>query len=349
LLDFFSRPYLFSLELDWQLISKLSQIDRYDAAWSSIERQEGDLLKQLRTIATIKSVASSTRIEGSDLSNEEVEDFLKNIDITKIENRDEQEVLGYFEALEIITESYEDISITESSIKALHNVLMKHSEKDAWHKGNYKKHSNAVEATLADGTRQIVFKTTDAGFATDNAMEDVISWYSKDNETHIFIKCAILVYEFLSIHPFQDGNGRMSRLMTTLLLLRCNYKWIQYISFEHEVESRKSEYYNVLRSCQAKRPNENIDEWINFFIDCVINIQIQLLQKLNLSGIQNALTLNENSILKFIENKASSKSSEIAKKLNIPLPTVKATLAKLTEKRMIVKNGVGKSTYYTRR
>src|SRR5436190_17457107 len=105
--------HIFRLNLDWQLIFLISQIDRFDASWTSIERREKQSLKQLKSIATVRSVGASTRIEGSKLTDEEVDVLLKNIDITKLEDRDSQEVVGYFEALDIISEAYNDIQITE--------------------------------------------------------------------------------------------------------------------------------------------------------------------------------------------------------------------------------------------
>lgn len=168
--------------------------------------------------------------------------MLKEIDLTKIVDRDSQEVVGYFETLEIISESFQDIPISENSLKSLHNTLLKYSQKDKWHKGDYKQHSNAVEANLPDGTRQIIFQTTEAGFPTEDAMRELVNWYAADKETHPLVKCALFAYEFVSIHPFQDGNGRLSRLLATLLLLKNGYKWIEYVSFEHEIESRKTEY-----------------------------------------------------------------------------------------------------------
>ena len=212
--------YNFTINIDWALMNTLSQIDRFDASWSAVERREGQSLKQLKSIATIRSVGASTRIEGSKMSDEEVDALLKKIDITKLENRDEQEVVGYFETLDIIAESFKDIEITENNIKNLHNILMKHSQKDQWHKGNYKQHSNAVEANLPDGTKQIIFQTTEAGFPTEDAMRNLVAWYVADNTTPTLVKCALFTYEFLSIHPFQDGNGRLSRLISSLLLLK---------------------------------------------------------------------------------------------------------------------------------
>ena len=339
--------HTFKINLDWKLVGLISQIDRFDASWTSIEKKEGQSLKQLKSIATVRSVGASTRIEGSRMSDEEVEVLLNQIDITKLSDRDSQEVVGYFETLDLITESYENIDIKESSIKNLHNILMKHSQKDEWHKGNYKQHTNAVEASYPDGTKQIIFQTTEAGFATEDAMRALIDWYKKDKTTHPLVKCALFAYEFVSIHPFQDGNGRLSRLLSSLLLLKNGYNWIQYVSFEHEIENRKTEYYRVLRSCQAQRPNEDVTDWVNFFFDALKNIQNQLLNKLEKSGIETQLSPREKSIITFIGNNPGCKSGNIAKKLDIPSPTVKRILPELISKKLIEKHGTGPGTNYS--
>ena len=341
--------HTFTIDIDWKLIRLISQIDRFDASWTSIEKKEGQSLKQLKSIATVRSVGASTRIEGSKMSDEEVEVLLKEIDITKIEDRDSQEVVGYIETLDLITELYHDININESALKNLHNILVKHSEKDDWYKGDYKQHSNAVEAKLPKGTKQIIFQTTDAGFPTQDAMRLLINWYKKDNTTHPLVKCALFAYDFVSIHPFQDGNGRLSRLISTLLLLKHGYKWVQYVSFEHEIESRKTEYYRVLRNCQAQRPNENATEWVNFFLNALKNIQEQLMKKLDFKGIEAKLSPREKSILTFIDNNAGCKSGGIAKRLGIPSPTVKRILPELLKKNLIEKHGIGPGTNYSRK
>jgi len=342
-----SNIHTFLLDLNWKLINAISEIDRFDASWATVERQEGQSLKQLKSIATVRSVGASTRIEGSKMSDEEVETLLKNIDVTKLEDRDSQEVVGYFETLDIISESYPDIPINESNLKNLHSILMKHSQKDGWHKGDYKQHSNAVEANYPDGTKQIIFQTTEPGFATDDAMNALFEWYINDDETHPLVKSAIFSYEFVSVHPFQDGNGRLSRLLASLLLLQNGYKWIQYVSLEHEIESRKNEYYRVLRSCQANRPNENINEWIDFFFSALKNIQAQLMNKLETSGNEGSLSPREKSMITFIGNHAGCKSGEIAKKLDIPSPTVKRVLTDLVKRKLIIKHGAGSGTNYS--
>ena len=342
-----NNVYNLKIDVDWELINVISQIDRFDASWSTIEKKEGQSLKQLKSIATVRSVGASTRIEGSKMTDEEVTVLLKEIDITKLEDRDSQEVIGYFNAFDVISESFSEIEISENSIKNLHNILMRYSKKDEWHKGNYKQHSNAVQANFPDGTKQIVFQTTEAGFQTEDAMRNLIDWYNNDFVTHQLVKCCLFTYEFLSIHPFQDGNGRLSRLISSLLLLKNGYNWIQYVSFEHEIENRKPEYYRVLRSCQSQRPNENVSEWGNFFFDALKNIQEQLMQKLQQSGVETNLSPREKLIVTYIGNNPGCKSGEIAKKLGIPAPTIKRILPELMEKQLIEKHESGPKTNYS--
>lgn len=342
-----SNVHTFKIDLDWKLVALISDIDRFDSKWTAIERKEGQSLKQLKGIATVRSVGASTRIEGARMSDAEVDLFLKSIDITKLEDRDSQEVAGYFETLDLVSGSFKDIEIAESSIKNLHNILLKYSKKDEWHRGNYKQHSNAVEATNLDGIRQVVFQPTDAGLETEDSMRRLYEWYNNDIETPALIKCAAFTYEFLSIHPFQDGNGRLSRLISTLLLLKGGYGWIQYVSFEHEIESRKIEYYQVLRGCQAQRPNENITEWIIFFFSSLRNIQEQLMAKLEQSGVEAKLAPREKSIITLISTYPGSRSGNIAERLAIPVPTVKRILADLVKQGIIEKQGKGRGTTYT--
>ncbi len=339
--------YNFRLNIDWKLINLISGIDRFDANWKAIERKEGQSLKALKGIATVRSVGASNRIEGNKMSDEEVEVLLQKIDITKLSDRDAQEVVGYFEVLDLISVSYENINITESHIKSLHNSLMKYSARDKWHQGNYKLHSNAVEAIFHDGTRQIIFQTTESGFATEDAIRQLLNWYHSETEVHALVKIASLVYDFLSVHPFQDGNGRLSRLISTLLLLKNGYQWIPYVSFEHEIESRKIEYYQVLRTCQAQRPNEDITVWVQFFLNCLSNIQSQLMIKLQKSGIETQLSPKEKSIFMIIQNRPNLQSGEISERLGIPSPTVKRILSELCNKGLIEKQGSGRNVSYT--
>jgi Fic family protein len=341
--------HTFKLNLNFKILGLLSSIDRFGGEWVGIERREGhQTLKQLKSIATVHSVWASTRIEGSRMTNDEVREFIfNNIKIEKLVERDKQEVLGYFNVLDIISESYLDIDITENSLMNLHNQLMKYSDKDQYHKGKYKINTNSVEATHPDGTKTIIFNTTPPGIETQDAMRGLIEWYRNDNTTPPVIKSAIFVYDFLSIHPFQDGNGRLSRLLGTLLLLKHGYPWIQYVSFEHEIEHRKAEYYRILMDCQQNRPGEDVAPWLLFFLDCLNNIQNNLKKKLETQKSENQLSPRDKMIYTFVESHPGCKSGEISKKLNIPLPTVKKLLAEMVEAKLLSKYGAGSGTNYT--
>lgn len=338
--------HTFQLVLDWNIISLINELERFDASWVNLEKKSVDNLKQLKFFETIRSVGASTRIEGSRLKDDQVEELLNNLEISMLEDRDSQEVVGYYDALELIHESYSSIKISEGNLKNMHNILMKYSDKDSWHRGEYKQHSNAVEATLPDGSKRIIFNTTKQGAETITAMESLINWYNNEHQVHPFVKCAIFTYEFLSIHPFQDGNGRMSRLLTNLILLQNNFRWVQFVSFEHEIEKQKINYYRQLQQCQNQRPNEDISPWVNFFLIALRNLQEKLQQKLN-NSISQELNSKENNLYIYIDHHPGSKSSEISKALNIPLPTVKRLLSKLLKSNLIQKAGGGRSTNYT--
>jgi Fic family protein len=339
--------YTFKGNLNWNLVNLISEIDRFDASWAIIKRREGASLNQLRTMATIQSVGASTRIEGSKMSDAEVKKLLSNLDISKLEDRDKQEVAGYFAVLEIIIDAHNELPISRSNIQGLHKQLMQYSRKDEWHRGNYKQHSNAVEATLPDGSRHIIFETTPPGHMTEDQMDEVIEWYRQPKDVHPIISTAVFIYEFLTIHPFQDGNGRMSRLLTTLSLLQQGYDWVQYVSFEHEIESSKKKYYQVLRHCQAQRPGEDITEWIIYFLHSLLQIKRKIEDKIERTNIRTKMSPREKSIYEYIAANAGCRSSQIAESLDIPNPTIKRMLSSMTQRSIIEKHDRGPATNYT--
>lgn len=295
----------------------------------------------------MRSVGASTRIEGSAMSDEEVHVLIENLDITKLQDRDAQEVAGYFTTLDLISDSYNQIGISESQIKGLHKSLMQFSKNDEWHRGNYKQHSSSVQAQKPDGESYLIFETTPPGISTEDAMRNLVEWYNTEENVHPLVKSALFCYDFVSIHPFQDGNVRMSRLLASLVLLKHGYKWIQYVSFEHEIESRKGEYYRKLMECQKERPNEDVSSWVLFFFSCLSNIQDQLMEKLESSAANNQLSPRDKRIYMFVEFNNGCSSGNISKKLGIPLPTVKKALGELVAKGLLEKNGTGPGTNYS--
>ena len=237
-----------------RIIRKIGHIDSFKGRWAGLEVSESKLLKELKQIATIASIGSSTRIEGATLSDEEVKELLRSVSIGSLKDRDEQEVFGYYEVLELILESYSEIDIKVNHIHHLHNLLLKASLKDEYHRGGFKQLSNKVVANYPGGEQKVIFNTTEPHLV-EHEMKSIVAWTKAELESdniHPLIVISTFVYEFLSIHPYQDGNGRLSRLLTTLLLLRNGYDFMMYASMETEIEKRKKQYYNVLMECQKR-------------------------------------------------------------------------------------------------
>lgn len=338
-----------------KIITKIGFIDSFKGKWLAIEKQENRYLKELRKIATIQSIGSSTRIEGATLTNEEVETLVNNLNINGLESRDEQEVIGYFEVLEIILDNFDNIELTEGNIFNLHNLLLKFSSKDQSHKGNYKQLSNKVVASYPGGSQRIIFNTTEP-YLVKKEMEDLLEWTNKgftEGNIHPLILIGTFIYEFLSIHPFQDGNGRLSRLLTTLLLLRQNYDFVQYVSFENEIEYRKKEYYKALMEAQQKRNTEEeiIDTWILFFLDCLESLIMKLEAKYK-QYKEKGPYLNERQkkIADFIKENEPLKVGDITGFFkNESRNTIKKDLQYLNKEGVIDKLGQGKGTIYVMR
>lgn len=335
-----------------QITQKLSVIDSFKGNWKAIENSESRYLKELRKIATIESIGSSTRIEGATLTDGEVEKLLKSVKITKLQSRDEQEVVGYYEALEIILENYADIEISERYFHQLHGILLKHSHKDQTHKGRYKNLSNQVVANYPDGTQRTIFRTTEPHL-TPNEMQDLIEWVNlrmEKKDMHPLMMVAAFVYEFLSIHPYQDGNGRLSRLLTLMLLMQQDYKFIQYVSFENVIETRKDEYYKALMEGQKNRykENERIDLWMLFFLESLIILTQRLDAKYETyNKLKLVLNDRQQQIIEFIKEHKTIRVSDVEQNMpNQSRNTLKKDLVFLVKEGLILKTGERKGTQY---
>lgn len=335
-----------------QIMKQLSVIDSFKGSWETVELKHSKHLKELRQIATIESIGSSTRIEGATLSDEEVEKLLKSIKITKLESREQQEVIGYYEALQIILDNYQDIEITERYIHQLHSILLKHSNKDQKHKGKYKTLSNQVVANYPDGTQRTIFKTTDPAL-TSKEMEALLVWLKErlaESDMHPVISTAAFIYEFLSTHPYQDGNGRLSRLLTTLLLMKQGYEFTQYISFEHVIEERKEAYYRALMEGQKNRyqATESMEKWVLFFLDCLVTLIKRLEKKYEIySKLKKELNERQQKVLEYIKKQKKVAISEIGLAFeNESRNTLKKDLVYLVNEGLLLKTGTLKGTRY---
>ena len=272
-----------TLQITPEILSLIARIDEFKGAWRALGTLAPDRLSALRRVATIESIGSSTRIEGSKLSDREVERLLSNLEIKSFANRDEQEVAGYAELMNLVFSSWRDIPFTENHIKQLHQILLRYSEKDTWHRGNYKTNSNSVAAFDETGAQiGIVFQTA-TPFDTPRLMTELMAWVNQERETarlHPLQIIALCVVVFLEIHPFQDGNGRLSRVLTTLLLLQAGYTYVPYSSLESVVEQSKEAYYLALRQTQGtiRTESPNWQPWLVFFLRSLAE-QVRRLEK----------------------------------------------------------------------
>ena len=260
-----------TIQITPEILGLVASIDEFKGAWRALGTLAPDRLSALLRVATIESIGSSTRIEGSKLSDRDVERLLSNLQIQRFRTRDEQEVAGYAKVMEMVFTSWQDIALTENHIKQLHRDLLDHSEKDAWHRGNYKTSSNSVVAFDENGKQLGVVFETATPFDTPRLMSELVAWFVAERETgrlHPLLLIGIWVVVFLEIHPFQDGNGRLSRVLTTLLLLQAGYAYVPYSSLESVVEQSKEAYYLALRQTQGTIRTEapNWQPWLMFFL-----------------------------------------------------------------------------------
>jgi Fic family protein len=272
-----------SLQITPEVLSLIARIDEFKGAWRALGTLAPDRLSALRRVATIESIGSSTRIEGSKLSDREVEKLLSNLEIKSFETRDEQEVAGYAELMDLVFSSWEDIPLNENHVKQLHQTLLRHSEKDERHRGQYKTHSNSVAAFDENGIQiGIVFETA-TPFDTPRLMAELIAWVAQERDKahlHPLLIISIFVVVFLEIHPFQDGNGRLSRVLTTLLLIQSGYAYVPYSSLESVIEVNKEAYYLALRQTQGtiRTESPNWQPWLVFFLRSLAE-QVRRLEK----------------------------------------------------------------------
>lgn len=344
----------FNDSINAEIERRIKLIEAFNNNIGEIEVIEKTELLELRNIATVQSIGSSTRIEGATLTDAEVDTLIKDIQKTSLESRDEQEVMGYFDVLDLIYESYDALPLTENIIRQMHSILLKYSTKDASHKGGYKKLSNKVVANYPDGRQRVIFNTTEPHL-TSMEMEKLVSWVNSEigkAEIHPIVISALFVYVFLSIHPFQDGNGRLSRLLTTLILLRCNYKFIKYISFENHIELHKEAYYSALMNGQKNRysEEENIEEWMMFFTGSMVSLVDKLQTKLDAIHSKSAVYLNDRhkKVISILKKNKLMKFSDFEKQLkSTNSATLKKDLAYLALHKLIKKQGQLKATLYS--
>ena len=272
-----------TLQITPEVLSLIAGIDEFKGTWRAMGRLAPERLSALRRVATIESIGSSTRIEGSKLTDREVVRLLSNLEIETFDTRDEQEVAGYAELMDLMFSSWQHIPFNENHIKQLHQTLLRHSKKDERHRGQYKTNSNSVAAFDENGVEiGIVFETA-SPFDTPRLMTELVDWVNQERDKallHPLLIIAIFVVVFLEVHPFQDGNGRLSRALTTLLLMQTGYAYVPYSSLESVIELNKEGYYLALRQTQGtiRTQEPNWQPWLVFFLRSLAE-QVRRLEK----------------------------------------------------------------------
>jgi Fic family protein len=335
-----------------ELLRLLGQVDEFKGHWRKLRELRADRLAQLRQITTIESAGSSTRIEGAELNDDEVARVLSGLSVSSFRSRDEAEVLGYGQVVQRVFDSFVEIPLEERYIKQLHQMLLIHSAKDERHRGEYKKHENHVEAHHPDGRREVIFRTT-LPFDTPRMMADLVVTTRAalaDPQFHPLVCIARFIVAFLAIHPFQDGNGRVSRVLTSLLLLRAGYDYIPYASLERVIEDNKPQYYAALRKSQlALRTNPgDFSEWLLFFLRALRAQQENLSAKLDIERSMWQLSEMQEKILDLISRHGRGTTPLVRSALKLPDRTARYHLDVLSRQGLLEPHGAKRGRYYTR-
>ncbi|MBK8872153.1 MAG: Fic family protein [Elusimicrobia bacterium] len=337
--------------LPQDILVKIAQIDELKGQWISGAQLGPQVLGRLKKSVLVTSTGASTRIEGASLSDQDIEKLMRGLSIQKFTDRDKQEVRGYYELLQNVFEAWQTIPFSEGSIKHFHKELLKFVEKDKLHRGDYKKSENKVEMISAEGkVRATIFDPTPA-YLTPNEMQELVEWTRStltDRKYHPLLVIGNFIVEFLAIHPFQDGNGRMSRILTNLLMLRSGYLHVPYVSHEKFVEDNKSDYYIALRRSQKtfKTYKEDVYPWLTFFLDVLLRQSKMAADLLSAEALDKLLSGKQLIVWSYIQSVKETTPREIIRATKVPRPTVNQVLYRLLVLKKIERLGLGRSTRY---
>ncbi len=330
---------------------KINEINELKGQWIAGARLSPQVLGRLKRSVLITSTGASTRIEGAKLSDEDIEKMMKGISIQKFTDRDKQEVKGYFELLENVFGAWKNIRFSENTIKHFHQELLKYVDKDKAHRGEYKKQENKVHMIDEAGNSVGVLFDTTPAYLTPKEMQELVDWTKESLESKIHHPLLIIgsfLVEFLNIHPFVDGNGRISRVLTNLLLLKEGYLYMPYVSHEKLVEDNKPDYYVALRKSQKtiKKRTENITSWLNFFFDILLEQSKQAVELLSKENVEKLLSHKQLAVWEYLNTVDEAAPGEISKKTGVARPTINQAIDRLLRLKKVERIGMGRSTRY---
>ena len=331
--------------------AKITKIDELKGQWIAGARLSPQVLGRLKKSVLVTSTGASTRIEGARLSDEDVEKLMRGISVQKFKDRDKQEVEGYYELLQNVFNSWKNIKFSENTIKHFHKEMLKYVEKDKLHRGEYKKKENKVGMISAEGKSVGVLFDTTPAYLTPKQMQELIEYTQSafmERKFHPLLIISNFLVEFLNIHPFQDGNGRFSRILTNLLLLQAGYLYMPYVSHEKLIEDNKPDYYMSLRKSQKTMNAErvNIIYWLDFFLNIIFKQSEVAVESLSKENIEKLLSVKQLAIWQYLQTVDEASPREIAKKAKVARPTVNQALDRLMRLKKVERIGLGRSTRY---
>lgn len=335
-----------------KILARIAKIDEFKGLWHGSLRISPQILGRLKASVIITSSGASTRIEGSKLSDEEVARLLRGLNAKRPKGRDEQEVAGYADLLGRIFDNYKTLKISESQILQFHDILMAFSEKDGPHRGKFKTIDNTV-AMENDKKEMVVLFHPTPPYLVKPEMETIIAWTNEQLEKqtiHPLLVMANFVFEFLAIHPFQDGNGRLSRALTNLILLKSGYTYVPYVSLEEIIEREKADYYLALRATQKnhKTDRENITPWVEYMLEILANQADSARRLMESDQPEKLLSEKQMQIYRLFAGEEEMGVAQISRLLEgrMPQATIKQALSRLVALRLLDRIGQARSTRY---
>lgn len=343
----FDYSSLKSKTWDSEILGLVAQIHEFKGRQESYLKQKPVELHRLIEIAKIQSTEASNEIEGIRTTNTRLKQLI--VDKTTPRNRDEEEIMGYRDVLNTIHENFEYIPIRSNYILQLHRDLYQYSHKSIGE--TFKNNQNNISATDADGHEFILF-TPLPPYETLSAIDAICESFNRiidTQEIDALILIPIFIHDFLYIHPFNDGNGRMSRLLTTLLLYRSGYFIGRYISLENKIAKNKSLYYDVLESCQKGwyENKEDVTPFIKYLLKIILSAYRDFEERVDivnekLPAIEMVRRAVYNKIGKFTKSEIMELCPILSK------ASVENSIKQLVEGGLLVKHGSGRNTFYTR-
>lgn len=332
---------------DSEVLSLIAAIYKYAGKQELYLKQRPDELGKLVEIAKIQSTESSNAIEGIVTTNTRIKQLVE--ESTTPKNRDEEEIAGYRDVLNIIHESFDAIPITKNYILQLHKILYSHMNNPI--AGQTKTVQNYISATYPDGHTEMFF-TPMAPFEIPEALEKICEEYNRvigNLEVEPLIAIPVFIHDFLCIHPFNDGNGRMSRLLTTLLLYRSGFYVGKYISLEAKIAKNKDLYYEALGKAQNgwHEGEEDVVPFIKYLLGTILAAYKDFEDRFEIIGEKlPALEM----VRKATKNKIGKFSKQDIRELcpSLSISSIEGSLRTLVKEGELMRGGSGKATYYVR-